>query len=274
MSASPPSTDTASQPTGEANASILEVVNVLQQSVAGVQDSFSHVYSVRGIRNTQRVGSLTLMITIVFTMLNFVSASHPDTKVASRKDISQGARLTVTITNTGPFPIPNITFSLKFKQRGEAQYIIIALNDEATKPMTLMPQQTMVDMIEVVPEQLCQINCFWKRTNVQQATGVYLVDQMLVQSPSSESADAFVNITMDVERIRPCDGVNEHTTFAFATALNTNPTADTSIYGKVEEITANGHEAICKLTWIKNEADDSMRLLADKLVEEFNLLAR
>jgi hypothetical protein len=54
--------------------------------------------------------------------------------------------------------------------------------------------------------------------------------------------------------------------------LDTNTTVDASIYGQVEQINADGHEAICKLTWARNEAADVMRSLVGKLAEEFSLL--
>ncbi|KAI9592677.1 hypothetical protein BDF19DRAFT_415995 [Syncephalis fuscata] len=314
----------ASPTSEEGTSPLLDVVNVLQQSVVGVQSSFSQVYSTLAMSLKQSAEMAQSMNSVMEQFMqsnlkirkvvgNGLTASNIDTNVLPRKQEMHGARLVITIVNTGTFPIPNLSLSLKFKRRGESELLdsivvsrptidqdssykpFICLANEPVEPFTLVPQQKLTDTVELVPDHLYQVGsnllsdsyilmCSGRILEVQQITGVYLVDQMQTRYPfnqvevdSNAHEEHSRDVTLPLEtlrsllNIRPCDGIDKQTKFAFTTTFNTNN--NIGICGQVEEITTDGYKAKCKLAWMMNETATSNEFeLIDRIVEEFDMI--
>ncbi|RKP08350.1 hypothetical protein THASP1DRAFT_29846 [Thamnocephalis sphaerospora] len=198
------------------SASMAEVVGVLQQSVAGVQSSFTHVYATlaTSLKQSAEMAQSMNMVMEQFMISNLKIY----TTIVPRVSGATGPTLKLRMVNTGPFPIPQISCAIQFTKRSEeettscisisrpalpqaehasssTQVDLLATKDAApAPPCALHPRQQMTDTVLLTPDQLGQFNGkviasfpspgSGRQLTVVHAFGVYLIDQCMRLSPA------------------------------------------------------------------------------------------
>ncbi|CAG8695961.1 14428_t:CDS:2 [Funneliformis caledonium] len=114
------------------------MATLLQSSIQGVQNSFSTVYATlasnlkQSLEMTQTMNSV--MEQFLLSNLRITSNISPIHELEARVEKFTPSLLTITITNSGQFPIPNVSCDLTFGKKGYQEHANVELNcDESIK---------------------------------------------------------------------------------------------------------------------------------------------
>ncbi|CAI2166375.1 16625_t:CDS:2 [Funneliformis geosporum] len=120
------------------NSEMNTMATILQSSIQGVQNSFSTVYSTlasnlkQSLEMTQTMNSV--MEQFLLSNLRITSNITPIHDSEAREEKFIPSLLTITITNSGQFPIPNMSCYLTFGKKGYQEHVNVELNcDESIK---------------------------------------------------------------------------------------------------------------------------------------------
>ncbi|POG81230.1 hypothetical protein GLOIN_2v107859 [Rhizophagus irregularis DAOM 181602=DAOM 197198] len=183
------------------------MATLLQNSIQGVQNSFSSVYTTLAANLKQ---SLEMTHTMNSVMEQFLLSNL---RIKTRGNFIPSL-LTITIINSGQFPIPNISCSITFVKKDHNEPVNIGVEckesikrgitdpdsettsissifvpktSTTTSIFTLSPQTQIIEKLKLAPSEFCQYNA---KVNVRFASpgtgellqkehsfGLYLIDQ-------------------------------------------------------------------------------------------------
>ncbi|RIA99270.1 hypothetical protein C1645_747772 [Glomus cerebriforme] len=139
------------------------MATLLQSSIQGVQNSFSSVYATLAANLKQSLEMTHAMNSVMEQFL--LSNIRITTNITQiRKSETQGGNfipslLTITITNSGQFPIPHVSCSLTFEKKSDNELVNIDMKcNESVKRDTMRPDSESSPTPSIFVQETCNVS--------------------------------------------------------------------------------------------------------------------